>query len=94
MQKRVLVCLYGIIGSSFLAAAQAGTRISLRWALHRNRTQTLAMGLVLVMLLSCCLCFKKDISLQTEITEMGVSLKKQNQKATEFKIHKLLRIVS
>lgn len=36
VQKRVLVCLYGIIGSSFLVAAQAGTRISLRWALYRT----------------------------------------------------------
>jgi len=39
----------------------------------------LAMGLVPVTLVSCCLGLKKDISLQTEIIEMETSKKKKRQ---------------
>lgn len=45
----------------------------------QNRTKMLATGLALIVLLNCCLCFKKNIYLQIEITEMGSIEKKKKQ---------------
>lgn len=44
----------------------------------QKQNKNAGLGLALVMLLSCCLCFKKNISLQIETTEMGVLKKKKS----------------
>lgn len=61
----------------------------------QNRTKMLATGLALIMLLSCCLCFKKNIYLQTEITEMGSIKKKKSNilKNTEVVTYSFLTIL-
>lgn len=85
-------------GSWFVCVALSGPHFSWlprqgpgsHWDGHSTETEQKSwpMGLALVMLLSCCLCFKKNISLQRE---MGALKKKK--KATYFKRHKLLHTV-